>query len=83
MTARFQIKVRPGIVALRDRTHPAFMRAFDSLDQACQAMDNIVRRERGMPDRLPITRREIREAMVDRRSRSYHSKSGSVTEPTA
>lgn len=62
---RFHIKVNPlGGVALKDRWAPAFVRSYATLDAACLAMDNIVRRDHGMPERVAITRREIREAMA-------------------
>lgn len=62
---RFHIKVNPfGGVALKDRWAPAFVRSYPTLDAACLAMDNIVRRDHAMPPRVPITRREIREAMA-------------------
>lgn len=64
---RFHIKVNPfGGVALKDRWTPAFVRSYATLDAACLAMDNIVRRNHGMPERVAITRREIREAMTVR-----------------
>lgn len=62
--ARFRIKVLPfGGVALKDTMAPAFVRSYSSLEAACFAMDNRVRREMGLPDRPQITRREIRDAM--------------------
>ena len=63
--SRFHIKVNPfGGVAMKDRKSPAFVRNFPTIEAACLAMDNRVRRELGMPDRVQITRREIREAMA-------------------
>jgi hypothetical protein len=63
--SRFHIKVNPfGGVVLKDRHAPAFVRSYSSLDAACFAMDNRVRREMGLPDRPQITRREIRDAMA-------------------
>ena len=62
--SRFHIKVNPrGGVALKDRHSPAFVQTYASLEAACLAMDNRVRRELGYADRLPITRREVRDAM--------------------
>lgn len=65
---RFAIKVArhwtTTPIALKDRWQPAFVRSFATLDEACLAMDNIVRRDHNMPPRIAITRREIREAMA-------------------
>jgi len=65
---RFAIKVArhwtTTPIVLRDRWAPAFLRSFATLDEACLAMDNIVRKDHGLPPRTPITRREIREAMA-------------------
>lgn len=69
---RFAIKIArhwtTTPIILKDRWQPAFLRSFATLDEACLAMDNIVRRDHAMPPRVPITRREIREAM-ERRTR--------------
>lgn len=69
MSARFKIK-RHAIDAsvrapwaLKDRARPAFVRSYSTHAKAILAADNIVRRERGMPDRLDISVDEIRAAM--------------------
>lgn len=65
---RFAIKVArhwtTTPIILKDRWQPAFLRSFATLDEACLAMDNIIRRDHAMPPRVPITRREIRRAMA-------------------
>ena len=69
MSARFKIKRHPiaeavrAPWALKDRQRPAFVRSFSTHAKAILAADNIVRRERGMPDRLDISVDEIRAAM--------------------
>jgi len=69
MSARFKIK-RHAIDdpvrapwALKDREHPAYVRSFATHARALREVDNRVRRERGMPERLDISVDEIREAM--------------------
>ena len=64
---RFRIKMatwatdRP--VVLFDANRLAFRGQYSTIEHACRAMDNIIRRERGMPERLSITIAEIRERM--------------------
>lgn len=69
MSARFKIE-RHAIDApvrapwaLKDRARPAFVRSYSTHAKAILAADNIVRRERGMPDRLDISVAEIIDAM--------------------
>lgn len=64
MSARFRIKVarhRPSVnpIKLADRQRPAFVGQYPTLEAACRAMDNIVRRERHMPERIGITPSEV------------------------
>jgi hypothetical protein len=69
MSARFRVKRHRIDVstsspwALKDRARPAFVRSYSTHAKAILAADNIVRRERGMPDRLDISVAEIRAAM--------------------
>lgn len=69
MSARFKIKRHPiaeavrAPWALKDRQRPAFVRSFSSHAKAILAADNIVRRERGMPDRPDVSVAEIIDAM--------------------
>ena len=53
---RFKIKLAtwstPDFVILADASRPAFRGQYRSLDAACLAMDNIIRRERNMPSRI-------------------------------
>lgn len=68
MTARFRIKIdlaaEPGRrFVLKDYRRPAFYGRHESVEAAAIAADNIVRAEHGMPKRVPLTRREIRDAM--------------------
>lgn len=49
--------------AVKDAARPAFVGQYATHELAMMAIDNVVRGERGMPARLPITRAEIREAM--------------------
>jgi hypothetical protein len=65
---RFRIKVakhRPSVnpVKLADRNRPAFVGQYRTIEAACRAMDNIIRRERGMPERIGITPADVRERM--------------------
>ena len=67
--SRFAIKRHPidepvrAPWALKDRARPAFISSHSTHERALRAADNIVRRERGMPDRLDISVDEIRAAM--------------------
>lgn len=60
---RFTIEKKNAEWALRDRTRPAFRGAYRTHELAVFAIDDVVRRERGAPPRIRITRAEIREAM--------------------
>lgn len=70
-TARFRIKRLKGTIGrysrtpwkLVDRTRPALILEFRSLDRALTKMDNIMRAEHGWPPRLNITKTEILEHM--------------------
>ena len=70
MSARFRVKrhkldvVTRSPWVVRDRERPAFVGQYATLALAIRAIDNTVRRERGMPDRLDISVAEIREAMA-------------------
>lgn len=65
--ARFSIKLAKwrttSPIVLADRSRPAFLGQYPTIEHACRAMDNIVRRERGMPERITITTAEILERM--------------------
>lgn len=67
MPARFRIKIATwptrSPIILADSERPAFRGQYRTLEAACRAMDNRVRLERGMLQRLSITTDEIREAM--------------------
>jgi hypothetical protein len=64
---RFRIKIakHPTLTPfkLNDRTQPAFVRGYATLDAATRAMDNIVRRERGLAPRIEWPNNDAREAM--------------------
>lgn len=68
MSARFRIKVakhRPSVnpIKLADRERPAFLGQYRTIEAACRAMDNTVRRERNMPERIAITPADVVERM--------------------
>jgi hypothetical protein len=51
--ARFKIKrTAPASWALRDRARPAFLHTATSHDGALRAMDNVIRREKGLAPRI-------------------------------
>jgi hypothetical protein len=53
MSARFKIKrTAPASWALRDRARPAFLHTASSHDGALRAMDNVIRREKGLAPRI-------------------------------
>lgn len=68
---RFRIKIarwatsRP--VLLHDAARPAFRGQYSDIRTACRAMDNIIRRERGMPERINLPLAEIKAAMTEHR----------------
>lgn len=68
-TARFRLKLAKHATTSRfvlsDRVRPAYLGRFRTLDAACMAMDNAVRRELGMPERFDISIAEIRDAMKE------------------
>ena len=68
MPARFRIKIASwpttSPIVLADRKRPAFRGQYRTIEAAMRAADNIVRREHGMPERLPITLAEVRERMA-------------------
>lgn len=70
MGARFRVKRHKfGVVTrspwiVKDRERPAFVGQYATHALAMRAIDNTVRRERGMPDRLNVSAAEIREAMA-------------------
>jgi hypothetical protein len=72
MPARFRVKIARHATEkpfkVRDRERPAFLGQYATLGRAMLAIDNVIRRERGMPERVPITADEIRELMEKRRS---------------
>lgn len=77
MSARFRIRKIPTAATLRnpwrltDRDRPVFRGTYASHELALVAADNIIRRERGLAPRLPITTTEIAERMArERRARN-------------
>lgn len=79
---RFRIKMakwptdRP--VYLADRNRPAFRGAYRTVEDACRAMDNIIRRERNMPERINLPLAEIRAAMTGLDGRAERAKMRAV-----
>lgn len=69
MSARFRIKRHPidepkrSPWVLKDRRRPSWLGQYAKHEDALAAMDNVARADLGMPPRLSITRREIRDAM--------------------
>lgn len=71
MSARFRLKYSPGARQpwkLRDAARPAFLGQYSTLDVACRAMDNTIRREAGMPERIAVSAAEVQAAMRQRAS---------------
>lgn len=72
MSARFRIKIAQwptrSPIILADTLRPAFRGHYRTIEAACRAMDNIIRRERGMPERIGFTPAEVQAEMSKRRA---------------
>lgn len=77
MSARFRLKYSPGARQpwkLRDAARPAFLGQYSTLDVACRAMDNTIRREAGMPERIAVSAAEVQAAMRQRAANLHDGK---------
>lgn len=68
--ARFRVKrllVGPYPWIVGDRERPYWIGQAATFEDAMRKIDDRVRRERGMPPRIPVTRAEVRAAMAAKR----------------